>query len=103
MFRYVAALIELTPMLSPLLRSWTADQLELATGVVIEIRAASFRGLRGVTCVAVVADEICYWLGEDRFEQPRRRDFERAAAELGDDERADDCDLDAVCSEGCGV
>ena len=72
-FRYVAALIELVPLLRPLLRSRTADQLELATGVVIEIRAASFRGLRGVTCAAVVCDEICYWLGEDTSSNP---DFE---------------------------
>ena len=26
-------------------------------------RSASFRGLRGVTCISVVCGEIAYWLG----------------------------------------
>ena len=37
----------------------------LSNGVAIEVRAASFRGLRGVTCVAVLADEICFWQSDE--------------------------------------
>ena len=39
--------------------------LSLKNGLDIEIRAASFRGLRGVTAAAVVADEVCHWRSED--------------------------------------
>ena len=37
----------------------------ISSGVIIEIRPASFRGLRGTTSVAVVADEACFWFSED--------------------------------------
>jgi hypothetical protein len=53
------------PMLARLVRNRTADSLELESGVAIEIRAASFRSVRGITCVAAVCDEICFWYSAD--------------------------------------
>jgi hypothetical protein len=37
---------------------------------VIAVRAASFRSLRGLTCVAAVADEIAFWQCEDGSANP---------------------------------
>src|SRR5262249_33105901 len=43
----------------------TADGLELSNGVSIEVRAASHRRLRGVTCIAVLIDEGAYFYTEE--------------------------------------
>ena len=48
-FGYVAGIFECTPMLARLVKVKTADTLSLANGIDIVVRAASFRGLRGVT------------------------------------------------------
>jgi hypothetical protein len=37
---------------------------------VIAVRAASFRSVRGLTCVAAVADEIAFWQAEDGSANP---------------------------------
>jgi hypothetical protein len=37
---------------------------------VIAVRAASFRTVRGLTCVAAVADEIAFWQAEDGSANP---------------------------------
>jgi hypothetical protein len=37
---------------------------------VIAVRAASFRSVRDLTCVAAVADEIAFWQGEDGSANP---------------------------------
>ena len=42
-----------------------ADSLTLSNNVVIEVRPASFRGLRGVTTVAVLCDESCFWHSDE--------------------------------------
>ena len=51
-------------MLAKLVKAKTADTLSLTNGIDITVRAASFRGLRGVTAVAVIADECCFWYDE---------------------------------------
>jgi hypothetical protein len=68
---YVAGILENAPMLAGMVQSRTADAIELNNGVTIEVRPASFRGLRGVTCVAVVADEIAFWFSEDSKRESR--------------------------------
>jgi len=40
----------------------TQDTISLSNGVDLEIMAASASGIRGVTAVAVIADEACHWL-----------------------------------------
>ena len=50
-----------------------ADSLTLfnrGATIVIAVRAASFRSVRGLTCVAAVADEIAFWQAEDGSANP---------------------------------
>ena len=47
--------------MSSLIVGRTADSIELSNRISIEVRAASFRRLRGVTCVAVIATEAAFW------------------------------------------
>lgn len=65
MLDYCTAAFEQSPILSQLIASRTADALELANGVNIEVRAASFRRLRGPTYIAVIADKSAFWLSEN--------------------------------------
>jgi hypothetical protein len=64
-YGYVAAIIESKPLLAKLIRTKLAETLSLTNGVDIEIRAASFRGVRGITAVAIIADEIAFWYSDE--------------------------------------
>jgi hypothetical protein len=69
---YVAGVIEAAPILSKMVRR-AADSLTLfnrGATIVIAVRAASFRSVRGLTCVAAVADEIAFWQAEDGSANP---------------------------------
>jgi hypothetical protein len=70
---YVAGIIDSEPMLVKMVIRRAADSLTLSNrGATIEIavRAASFRSIRGLTCVAAVADEIAFWQAEDGSANP---------------------------------
>lgn len=59
------ALINASEMLrSMVAKPMTQETISLANNVNIEVRPASFRGLRGVTCCIVCLDESCYFLFE---------------------------------------
>jgi hypothetical protein len=62
---YIEGVFDASPMLSRLVVNRTADAIELSNGIMIEVRAASFRRLRGVTCVAVIASEASFWLTDE--------------------------------------
>ena len=61
----VAAAFEQSPILKQLVESRSADALQLSNGISIEVRAASFRRLRGPTYVAVIADEAAFWYSDE--------------------------------------
>jgi hypothetical protein len=52
-------------MLSTLVSERISDTLRLTNGIDIEVRAASFRRLRGVTAVAVIASECAFWQSDE--------------------------------------
>ena len=54
---YAEAAFEQSPILRQLIANRTSDALVLTNGVSIEVRASSFRRLRGPTYVAVICDE----------------------------------------------
>lgn len=62
---YATAAFEQSPILKQLIANRTADTLELVNGVSIEVRAASFRRLRGPTYIAVIADEAAFWHSDE--------------------------------------
>src|SRR5262245_11228569 len=65
-FHYAAGIFDAVPLLAELVVSRTADTIALRTGIDLEVRPASFRGLRGLTAVAAVADELAFWrVGDD--------------------------------------
>jgi len=62
---YVVGLLERSPILKQLIVRKTSEEVELSTGITIEVRTASFRSLRGFTSIAVVADEIAIWYSDE--------------------------------------
>ena len=62
---YATAAFEASPILKQLIANRTADTLELSNGITIEVRAASFRRLRGPTYIAVIADEAAFWYSDE--------------------------------------
>ena len=67
---YATAVFEGSPVLSQLVANRTQDELELKNGIAIEVRAASFRRLRGPTYVAVIADEAAFWIADEGSSNP---------------------------------
>ena len=67
---YVAGYLDASPVLRQVVKRQTADSLELDDRVVIEVRASSFRRLRGLTCAAIICDEAAYWLPDDTSANP---------------------------------
>jgi hypothetical protein len=62
---YAAAAFEASPVLRQLIANRNADTLELTNGINIEVRAASFRRLRGPTYVGCIADEAAFWYSDE--------------------------------------
>jgi hypothetical protein len=62
---YTEANFRNSPVLSQLIEARTARELRLTNGIDIEVRAADFKRLRGLTFVAAVADEIAFWPTDD--------------------------------------
>jgi hypothetical protein len=62
---YVKGIMRDSPVLAQLIVRETAEQIELSNRVTINVRAASFRRLRGQTCVAAVFDEIAFFMSDE--------------------------------------
>jgi hypothetical protein len=62
---YAEAAFEQSQIMKQLIANRTTDTLELTNGVSIEVRAASFRRLRGPTYIAVIADEAAFWYSDE--------------------------------------
>jgi hypothetical protein len=63
-FRYARDFIEHSPLMARLVTNRTADSIELSNGIDIEIQAANWRYVLGVTCIAVVLDECAFLRNE---------------------------------------
>ena len=61
----VAFLNRAEAALSAMVIGRTAETIALSNGVDIECRPASYRTIRGVTAVAIVADEVAFWRTEN--------------------------------------
>ena len=62
---YAEAAFEQSPILRQLIASRSNDALTLTNGISIEVRASSFRRLRGPTYIAVIADEAAFWYSDE--------------------------------------
>jgi hypothetical protein len=63
--QYIEGVFDGSRILSRLIVNRTADTIELSNNITIEVRAASFRRLRGVTCVSVIATEASFFMNEE--------------------------------------
>lgn len=66
---YIRAYFDEIPMLRALVERETANGLDLTNGVTIEVRANSYRSVRGRTIAFCVFDEVAHWM-DDRSTNP---------------------------------
>jgi hypothetical protein len=64
-FDYCVGLLNSTPMLRREVASITKEVIAFKNGIEIQIRPSSFRGLRGLTLIGVIADEAAFWFTEE--------------------------------------
>jgi hypothetical protein len=62
---YASGIIHAQPLLAELIVRESSEAIVLHNGLTLEVRPASFRGLRGMTCVACIADEAAFWYSDD--------------------------------------
>jgi hypothetical protein len=67
---HIAANFEQSPILGQLVTNRTADTIELSNRVTVEVRAASYRRLRGITAVGIVASEVAFWMDDEFSANP---------------------------------
>jgi hypothetical protein len=67
---HCAAVFEDSAILRQLIANRTQETVELTNGINVEVRAASFRKLRGPTYVCVVADELAIWYQDSTSANP---------------------------------
>ena len=65
LFAYVLGAFEAAPALAHLIDKANERTLQLKSQVDVQVRALSFRNLRGSTNIAVVADELAYWRSDE--------------------------------------
>ena len=66
---YAEAAFRGSPILAQLIEARTARELRLNNGITVEVRAADFRRLRGLTFICVIADEAAFWANDRRKRQ----------------------------------
>jgi hypothetical protein len=62
---YTSGILEGSPLFARMITRRTSDTIELENKCAIEVRSAQFRRLRGMTAIACIADEACFWRSED--------------------------------------
>jgi hypothetical protein len=62
---YAGGIIEDSPLLRQTVVKRLEEELQLKGRIKIEVRSSSFRRIRGLTAIAVLADECAFWLSED--------------------------------------
>lgn len=69
LFGYLRGLFALDEF-APYMHRELKETIELRTGVNIEVHTASYRTVRGYTCIAVCGDEIAFWRTDDGSANP---------------------------------
>ncbi len=59
-FNYISGILESNSALKKLIVSKTSETISLSNGIEIQVRTASFRGIRGITAISAILDEIAY-------------------------------------------
>jgi hypothetical protein len=67
---YVTGIFDDSPVLRGMIRNRTQDTLELSNKIVVEVRPANFKTLRGPTYIGIAADEAAFWFTSTDFANP---------------------------------
>lgn len=65
LFDYIVGVLRAAPALGKLVSNQTATTISLSNGIDIEVRAADFRSVRGLTLIACLCDETPFWRSDN--------------------------------------
>src|SRR5260370_37684471 len=68
---YINGFFNEIPMLNQMVKSRTFESIQLVNRVEITVSTASYRTIRGFTCVGAVLDELAFWPTEDSADPDR--------------------------------
>lgn len=60
-FRYIKGILSSIPALAALVINEKADEVELDNGVIIMVKTADYRSIRGLSIAFCIADEVAFW------------------------------------------
>jgi hypothetical protein len=63
--RYIKGIIGSSPLLEPMVETWTSDAINLNNRVSIEVAARNFRGVRGRSVCVAILDELAFWRDDE--------------------------------------
>jgi hypothetical protein len=63
--RYCADMLRKSPILKKMIRTERTNEIELTNNVIISIRSASFRSVRGYTLLAAILDEAAFYRSDE--------------------------------------
>jgi hypothetical protein len=66
----IEAKLRASPLLRQLVKSRTQKQLRLTNGLLVQVRASSFKRVRGFTLVGAIGDESCFWSTDEGSANP---------------------------------
>lgn len=67
---YISGILHSTPVLSAYIESETETEIRLKNNIVIMVKAADFRGIRGRTILAAICSELSFWYSEETSANP---------------------------------
>jgi bifunctional DNA-binding transcriptional regulator/antitoxin component of YhaV-PrlF toxin-antitoxin module len=65
--RYVSEILRRSPSFRAMVKQETREAVELKNGVNIEVKTASFRGVRGYTLIAAILEELAFWRATENY------------------------------------
>jgi hypothetical protein len=65
--RYVSEILRRSPSFRAMVKQETREAVELKNGVNIEVKTASFRGVRGFTLIAAILEELAFWRATENY------------------------------------
>jgi hypothetical protein len=69
-FNYIRSFLRADPVVPSMIERETTDSIELSNMITLQVGTSSFRSVRGLTCVCIIADEIAYWQDPEGSRNP---------------------------------
>ena len=81
-FNFLEGVFSSVPVLRALVIGQTSDTISLSNGIDVEVQPSSFRSIRGMVAIGIIADEVALWRTEETSRNPDREILDAARPAL---------------------